>query len=63
MLFVCNQTSDINRCYPFITFFVNAFGDGTNFVTSIFCCMLGKKINREYLYDAYSERDHIPLAK
>lgn len=21
------------------------------------------KINREYLYDAYSERDHIPLAK
>lgn len=21
------------------------------------------EINREYLYDAYSERDHIPLAK
>lgn len=27
------------------------------------CIVGGEKYNREYLYDAYSERDHIPLAK
>lgn len=48
---------ELNICFPFFCDLIILFA-----VSKTFCAFL-MNFSREYLYDAYSERDNIPLAK